>query len=539
MGARRTASLSWGQRNIWLDHHQLPPRARHELNFSISYTPPPGSTVANLKLALDSMARRYESLRSTYGWEAGRGVVQRVDSPRPVPVRCHDTAERPEVSVTEVVAEVTEAEFRLDEQWPMRACVISTDSVPKLMVVVGHHIAVDDWSLEGMKREFAELHADLVAKRPVRLASVRHHPVDLAGYEASPAGVAASARALSYWDRTLAQVPTDQFTARRGPGQEPHSATLSSPAALAAAHDLATRHGVWPSLVHTAAFAAVLSAYTGSGGVAYRTYASNRDLPLHADMMSCLFLPVLVHTDCADDPAFDEVVRRTAKTCGEAMDHSYSAYDEALELVARHGFARGADLRLGTAVNYLKYPDKTRGGGRTVFNRNAVPTHWSLLGADCYLRISEWQDCAVTTLYAADTVISAADVEHFLRGMEAVLVRAAASEDAVRVSDIPALASFSPIPARAGADSPTLPALSSAAEQALIAAVSAANDLSTVDPTLPYVPAGGRVLHIPRTCDLLHADGWTPPSLHLLTGTHPLHAIAATMSRAEQLAAFT
>jgi hypothetical protein len=410
MGAQRSAPLCWGQRYIWLDHQQLPLEARDELNFAIRYDPPPGSTVDNLRLALNSLARRYESLRTRF---LPDGPTQVVDPPRPVPVQCHETVGALEAA-TDVVNSVSTAPFSLDSEWPIRAVIVTTDSVPKLMVVVGHHIAVDDWSLELLKKEFASMHGAIVARQPLRLPPVRHHPIELARFESSPTGQELNAHTLSYWDSTLAITPTDQFASRRVLDGPPHSATLSSPAALEAAHTLAQRYGVWPSMIHTAAFAATLAQFTHSPTATYRTFASNRDLPQYGDIMSCLFQPTLVHTEVT--PNFEDLIRLTVKDCSTAMENSYFAYDEALKLAEAHG------AQIGTALNYLKYPYMSRGGTRTVFTRNPTPEKWSLLGDDLYLRISEWQDCIVTTLYASGSIMSADDVEAFLRSMEALVV---------------------------------------------------------------------------------------------------------------------
>lgn len=532
MAAHRTAPLTWGQRNIWLDHQQLPPSARHELNFSVDYTPPEGSTAQNLRRALDALVRRYESLRSTYGWVPGRGAVQRVEPPGPVPVLVHETTDHPGVPTSEVLARAGHEPFDLDERGPIRATLITTDGVPKLMVFVGHHIAVDDWSLERMRAEYAELHADLLARRPVRLSPVRHHPVDLAAFEASPAGRAAGDRAIDYWARTLAESPSDLWSTRRAPtGGPAHSVTSSSTAVLAAARELATRHQVWPSLVHTAAFTAVAAAYTNAPGVSFLSYASNRDLALHGDLMSCLFLPVIVHTDCSDTPTFDEIIRRTAKSCGEAMDHSHAEYDRALELIARESATRPTPLRLATAVNYLQYPDKTRGGTRSTLTHNATPTGWAALEDDCYLRIGEWSDCTVTTLYASNDIMTPETAERFLRTMEALLLEAATTDAPIHLPAIADMAAFPPPP-----PSPALPPTPPGtpdpqAVSALATAVKSANALPDVDLTLPYVIAGGRILSIPQVRTLLARAGWTSPSLRTFTTPIPLTTLATLLAK--------
>jgi hypothetical protein len=447
----RYASLCWGQRYVWLNHHQLPPEARRELNFTISIGPAAGSTIESLRLALDFLVRRHEGLRTTYHTDGEAGPIQRVHPPRSVPVVCYDTENYSASSLSGLVNDLTAAEFVLDEEWPIRACIISTGSVPKRIVLVTHHTAVDDWSLETLKREADELHISIMARRPAALPPVRHHPVDLARHEMSPEAAEIHRRSRDYWDRGLRHIPADLFGVRRVPGSaEPAalSASLSSPAALSAARSLATRHGVWPSIVYTATFTALLAAYTYSPVVFYRTFASNRDSSRHADVLTCMFQPVLVHVDCADNPSFAEVIRRTAVRCGEALDNSYCEYDEIMETISRRSVERGMGIRIAAAFNHLRYASKVRGGTRTIFNWNPSPRSWSLLDDDSYLRVSEWQDCVVATLNARPAVMAAADVERFLRGFETLLVAGADANDNARVSDIARLVGFDTRPIR-------------------------------------------------------------------------------------------
>ncbi len=440
----RSAPLTWAQQNIWQQHHHLPPEHRKELTFAIRYNPPPGSTVTNLRQAMDALVRRYESLRTTYGFTApeagpddapaGPGEPRQwVAAPGHVPTVLHDSATDPGTAAADVLAGAQDRAFDLDREWPVRLVVLSHDGVPSLMVVLGHHIAIDDWSLEAIRTEFAVLHSDLLARRPVRLPAVSHHPVDLAGHESSPAGRDIAEPALAYWQRTLDQAPADQFQSVRKPvaaepagtfsAAEPDSCslTLSSVTALPAVHQLAERHHVWPSLVHTAAYVTALANYTASPAIALLTYVSNRDLPGYGDLKTCLFQPVPIVVDLTDSPAFDEVVRRTAKACGEAMEHSHYPHDEAQALLTAQ------NVRLATAVNYLSYPDKERGGARTLLAHNAPSPGWSALGDDCYLRVSEWRDCVVTTLYASSEVMTADAAEHLLTGMADLLANSSPS----------------------------------------------------------------------------------------------------------------
>ena len=166
----RQASLCWGQRHVWLNHHQLPPRERHELNLTISIGPEPGSTIDSLRQVFDLLVRRHEGLRSTHHIDRDGGPVQRVHPPRGrMPVACYDTTEHTPAELAALIAEFTAAEFVLDRDWPIRACIISTGSAPQRVIVVGHHTALDDWVMETLKREADELHAGILSRRRLRL----------------------------------------------------------------------------------------------------------------------------------------------------------------------------------------------------------------------------------------------------------------------------------------------------------------------------------------------------------------------------------
>jgi hypothetical protein len=445
----RYASLCWGQRYIWLKHYQLPPAERHDLNFTISIGPAPGSTIESIRRALDLLVRRHEGLRTTFHPDEN-GPVQRVHAPRPVPIVRYDTDDYPKASLTRLVNDFTAAPFALETEPPFRACIVSTGSVPVRVVLVGHHTAMDDWSMERIKRDADELHESIMARRTAALRPVRHHPVDLARYEASDEAARAHQRSRGHWDQALSRIPADMYGARRpAAGDDPAagpaglSASLSSPAALSGLRDLATRYGVWPSTVCTAAFTALLAAYTRCPAVYYRNYVSNRDGPRYPEVVTCMFQPVLIDIDCAGDPSFAEVVRRTAHRSAQSLSNSSCAYDEIMEDISRRSSERGMALRLGTVFNHLLYPDKVRGGKRAIFNWNPVPRSWLCLDDDCYLRVSEWSDCVVATLDVRSSIMTAGDAERFLRGFESLLTAGAEESETLSISEIGRRAGFS------------------------------------------------------------------------------------------------
>jgi hypothetical protein len=441
---RTLPPLCWSQRYLWLSHWDLPVHARREYNIPLRFDPPAGATVDSLRFVLDYLVRRHETLRTTFV-HTGSGVAQRVHPPRPPRIDHFETQDDSGSSPARVINEVTSAPFDLGAEWPVRALIVTTGSVPTLLLVVVHHTTMDDWAINRLHHELKAVHQGLAARRPVSLPPVRHRPADLARYEASPAAAGVNERALAYWDEHLSRIPADVFGSRRAPGDdEPpvRSATLSSPDAAGAARRLAARYRVWPTLIYSAAFAALLSAYTGNDDVFFRTYAANRDSGPRAELMSSLSQPTLLHVDHLGEVPFEEVVRRMSEQTEQALRHSYCAYDQALERVVRHSDRRGLGLRLGVFFNYLSYAPAACGVRRTRFSWNQPPLNWALQDDDLYFRVYEYRDGIVVAINVGSTVMSGDEVGAFLRGFEKLLVEQADSAGELVVSDLPDMLGF-------------------------------------------------------------------------------------------------
>jgi Condensation domain len=449
--ADRAAPLCWGQRYIWLGHYQLPVEARQEFNISFSGPPPENATVGSIRTALGYLVRRHEAFRTTYHPDGGgEGPVQRVHPPgEQLPIIHYEVAGESGHAPEEIAAAAAERGFFLEREQPFRVVIFTRGGIPNSLTIVLQHTTADDWSIVRFLREFEAVHAAAGGRRPAVLPPVRRHPVDLAR-EQQRTGAPANRRALERWERLLSRVPADAFATRRDTaprdGEEiAHSAALCSPAMLGAARRLTLRYGSWASLVYTAAFTALLAAYTGSDEVPFKILAGNREPEPNHDLMTCMFQPVPLSVDCSGDATFGEILSRTAERYEDAVANSYFAYDEALEVLARRSADRGLQLRLGTHFNYLSYAPQLKGVRGTTFNWNPTPRTWSMVEDDVYFRVYDWQDCAVVEINTQASVMSRDDVERFLRGFEAILVEQARAAEDLRVSDIARLARFTPV----------------------------------------------------------------------------------------------
>lgn len=451
--AQKSADLCWGQRYIWLRHHQLPAEHRGEAHIVCRFDLPDGASIAGLRSMLNYLVRRHEALRTTYS-VGETGPVQRVHPPAALPLVEVTTERDGSRSPSEVIEQLSVTDFDLSTEWPVRACAVTTGGLPGQLVLVLNHMAFDAWTVEMFERELRVLGAGIVKGRPAVLEPIRHQPVDLARHEASAAARAVKDAALARWRVQLEGLPADIFSERRRPAPGPsepaaRSATLTSPALLDASRQIAQQHRVWPYLVHLAAYSLVMAAYTG-GQVTHLSFNGNRESADFAGVMTCKFSPLLMHTDCGDNPTFVEVLRRAEARFELGKNDCDVPYDELVELISAESFRRGQALRIGSELNFLSHASRSSGARRTRFGWNPTPTGWVEFGSDTYLRIYELRDAVVLSLNAAATVLDAEAVERFLRGYEAVLLRYAQSPAELRLDEVAALVGFDPAPGRAG-----------------------------------------------------------------------------------------
>lgn len=534
--------LSFGQRYHWWNHHLLAPGTRHELSIVLRYTPPPGASVETLRLALQHLVCRYDALRTTFH---SQGPVQRVHPVAPVPLICIKTDDGEPGRAT--APSRAGGDFDLTREWPIRVLVFTKSAKPVIMIITLHHIAVDDWGANLLISELERVHEEILAGRPISSGKAGAQPSDLARLEAADMATRGglSRSALAYWERELALAPADPFAPRRripAPSEPAAlSASLSSPACLAAARELSIRYRVWPSNVYLAAFIVMLHRYTGQPVVTCRLYCANRDKVQRTAAVASLSLPVPMRVDCTSAATFADVVRRAAESSGTALAHSYFPYDEALERTALRGCRAKRPVSPGAIFNFINRSATVSGLKRTVFLRNSPPVHWAQLGDDAHFRLYERRDSAVAALNALTSIMSDADMEAFLRGFEATLIAQAAASPELRLGELPLTGGFGPvapprdnapgIPGKGGGTEAGDSVPHTAAEDALGEAFRRANGHRPTTLARCYVDAGGKLIHAPRVLELLNDDGWSGLQLRTLAGPVPLVSAALNMSR--------
>jgi hypothetical protein len=427
-GDSGTAGLTWGQWAIW------PAMRLEKSSFSVGgWIPlPSGTTVGDVAGDLRFLMDRYPALRTRLAFTADGLPQQVAASAGEVPLEIMDAGAADPAQVAADLHRRYEA-YVFDEtrEWPIRwAVVVSGGAVTHLVSVISH-LVVDGPSMVTML-------ADLAARHPVSGAAAGPvtslQPLALARWQATPAGERKSDAALRHWERLLRAIPARRFAGSPDPRQPPYWQLIyDSPASHLASRLVAARTGTSISTVLLAAFAINVAQVTGISPAVVQVVVNNRFRRELAGTVSplCLHVPYVIDVAAA---SFDEVVRRAWQRAIGAYRMSYYDPLQRDELITRISRERGEEIDLGCFLNDRRAVNPDQPGDlpeptqvRPALERSKLTWGWQKVipGQSLYMHINNVPDTVNYELSVNTHVLSPADMEICLRGIEAVLVEAA------------------------------------------------------------------------------------------------------------------
>ncbi|MFG2875424.1 condensation domain-containing protein [Streptomyces sp. NPDC048337] len=270
----RSGPLSFGHANIVraITVDEDPTR----LNLAMVFDAPTGegadSGLDRIAAQLRTLIERHEALRTTY--PPATPPRQQVAAEGHLTVELVETAGDPLETAERTARRLRARPFALDAELPFRAAVVTIGGVPRHLVWVVTHAAMDVAACETLHAEWAALSAG----RPLPPAGLQ--PIDVVALEQSPTIARLGQGALRYWQAQLERVPQAMFT-------PPHDAPaktswlhagLSIRSSTAPAHleAVAERTGASPSAVALAALVTLVGHRTGHRTVVTTSLSGNR-----------------------------------------------------------------------------------------------------------------------------------------------------------------------------------------------------------------------------------------------------------------------
>jgi hypothetical protein len=284
--------------------------------------------VPALQGGLDDLVRRHEILRTVVVREA-RPPYQQVYPPRPVPLRIWDLPAAADRS-RDVVAEELLNEAALSPLSPrqlplLRAELCRFDDRDSMLILLTHHSACDEWSMQVILRDLAICYSARTAGRQPELPDLLQYR-EFCELQSGELGTAAADEARAYWRAKLGgarifAVPTD----RMAPDLhiEPYSArhfivgaeVMAPLAALAG-----SLRSTGPAIL-LAAVNLLAHQLAGSTDLAIDTVTTARTDPRYLNSVGPVLNLVVLRTDLAGCASFRQVAARTRDSWDEASRH--------------------------------------------------------------------------------------------------------------------------------------------------------------------------------------------------------------------------
>ncbi|HKN98220.1 MAG TPA: amino acid adenylation domain-containing protein, partial [Pseudonocardiaceae bacterium] len=426
--------LSFGQQRLWFLDEFAPGGA--EYNTCAAFRLHGPVDVPALTTALDGLARRHESLRTTF--HTVRGRPTQVVSPR-ITVPFDVVASDPARLDQDLLALVTRP-FDLRRGPLVRAALLGLGDGAHLLVLTMHHIVTDGWSMGVLAGELGTLYSAEVRGEPATLPALPLRYADFAAWQRDRLAGPAVDEQIAYWERQLAGVPAVEL-----PTDRPRPVVRTSAGALyrftvpASLTDGLVRLGrsrratLFTTLV--AAVQVLLARYGGQRDVAVGTVTSGRSRVELAEIVGFFVNTVVIRSRVDGSVSFADFLTQVRSTVLDAMSNDEVPFDRLVELIAPERDASRSPLVQVMIVLQNAPSAPPRLAGLRVEDADLPRAH-CLFDLTCEF---EQRDGALATTFEYSTDLFDAATIRRLAGHLLVLLAAVVAEPARPLARLPLL----------------------------------------------------------------------------------------------------
>ncbi|MBZ4422338.1 non-ribosomal peptide synthase/polyketide synthase [Myxococcus sp. RHSTA-1-4] len=330
--------LSFAQQRLWFLDQLSPDSIAYNIQVALRLE---GTLdVGALERALAEVARRHESLRTTFGSEDGR-PFQVISAEGALPLALVDLQHLPASQRPAEALRLANAEsrkpFDLRAGPLLRATLVRVEEREHVLVLVMHHIVSDGWSMGVLVKEVGELYRARAAGSEPRLAALDVQYADWAQWQREWLEGGELEAQLGWWRERLRDAPAalELPTDRPRPTVQ-SSAGASHPLRLSrevseGVRALASREGVTPFMVLLAGWQVLLSRYAGQDTVCVGTPIAGRTR-LETEGLIGFFVNTLVLMTRIDTAgSFRELLGRVRETTLGAYAHQDVPFEKLVE----------------------------------------------------------------------------------------------------------------------------------------------------------------------------------------------------------------
>jgi amino acid adenylation domain-containing protein len=296
-----------------------------------------------LERALDALIERHESLRTRFV-ELDGEPTQVIEPVLKLSLAVEDLSRLPESEREEraraMLGEEWERPFDLARGPVLRLRLLKMDEDEHVLLRTMHHIVSDGWSEQLFNRELAQLYEAFRRGEPSPLPELPVQYADFALWQRRWLEGKGLGDGLDYWRRQLAglppqlELPTDRpRPSAQTFGAEAYQVRLDA-AQAEAVRRLTREHGVTLYMALLAAFAAVLSRYSGQDDVVIGSPVANRQEGESEGLVGFFVNTLCLRVRVRAGESFGELLARVRRTALEAYEHQDVPFERVVEELA-------------------------------------------------------------------------------------------------------------------------------------------------------------------------------------------------------------
>ena len=328
------APLSFAQERLWFLEQLIPGTTAFHLPLPVTLEGPLDDDA--LQFALNEIVRRHEVLRTTFPTERGQ-PIQVVAPYTPLPMNVADLSGLPEqarlAEFRRLAMEEVNRSFDLTRDLMIRALLVHMSSKEHRLVLVLHHIAADEWSLDVISGELGALYRARVAAQASPLPELSVQYADFAIWQRKSLRGNTLQTQVEYWKSQLADlpilpIPTDHPRPAVQTFEGARQAIDLSASLSKDLQRLAERERVTLFMVLLAAFSVLLRLMIGKNDVVVGTPIANRTRTELEGLVGFFVNTLVLRTDLTGDPTFLELVQRVREMATSAYAHQDLPFEE-------------------------------------------------------------------------------------------------------------------------------------------------------------------------------------------------------------------
>lgn len=333
-----TPPLSFAQKRLWFLDQFEPDSPLYNLPVVLDIEGP--LDVGTLERALADVLRRHETLRTVFSSQDGEAIPV-VQPAQGVKVAVEDLTGAPEAEgeaeVSRRITELLARPFDLACGPLFRAHLLRRSPSLHVFVACVHHIVFDGWSTGVFLREMSALYDAFSKGQPSPLSELPLQYGDYARQQHELLRGKELARQLTYWKQHLASPPPELAlsTDRPRPSVPSREGGYRSvelgPEVTRAVELLARAGGATPFMVVLAAYAVLLSRYTGQDDLIIGTPIANRTRREIEGSIGFFVNTLALRIDLSGQPTFRDLLARVATAAIGAYEHQDLPFEKLVE----------------------------------------------------------------------------------------------------------------------------------------------------------------------------------------------------------------